>query len=86
MVQTSQTDVEPFSRDKLLISIHEACKHRKDALEAATGLTRTVLNKLLPAAHNGTLKPQIIAAVAHGVLARFDATAATVYIAYHPGR
>src|SRR6185369_12958000 len=34
---------EPFQRDKLFISVYEACGHRKDALRAATALTGTAL-------------------------------------------
>src|SRR5579871_2649414 len=38
----------PFRQNKLLISIYNSCKHRETALDDATELTSTVLQKLKP--------------------------------------
>lgn len=73
----------PFSRDKLYISIYEACKHRQAAAQDAAGLTATIINRLLPAIIHGQLEAPTIVAVAGDVLRRFDAAAAVHYQAYH---
>ncbi len=76
--------LEPFSRDKLFISLYEACRHRKTAISDATGLTDTVLSKLWPRIETAALtRTQVIAATSE-VLKRFDRAAATAYRAYHP--
>ncbi len=77
---------EPFSRDKLLLSLHESCEHRENALSDAQGLTETVINKL-PAhiMHDnpGTLFNDDIARIAHVALNRFDQAAAVRYYSLH---
>lgn len=83
-VRHSATHVKPFSRDKLFISIHESCKHRKDATEAAAALTDTIINQILPTIHQGVITRGDIILIAKRVLARFDKAAATHYNAYHP--
>ncbi len=76
--------LEPFSRDKLLISIHFACGHRKHPTADATALCATVINKLLPQIIQATIpKDNIINTVA-SALRRFDKAAAIQYLAYHP--
>jgi transcriptional regulator NrdR family protein len=84
LFEKTKRHVEPFSRDKLLISIFEACKHRKDALEAATGLTDTIIAKLLPTLREPRVTRGDVCTIAHKVLANFDKAAASAYIAYHP--
>lgn len=76
--------LEPFSRDKLFISLYEACKHRKDATEAATGLTDTVISRLLPSITNATVNRADIITTAQKALAHFDKAAASSYLAFHP--
>src|SRR5688500_613633 len=51
----NRSHLQPFSRDKLYLSIYEACKHRKTPVDDATGLTRTVLTKLVPRIESATL-------------------------------
>jgi transcriptional regulator NrdR family protein len=75
----------PFSRDKLFMSLYESCKHRPAALSDASSLTTTIISGLLkdqPQA--GLLHRKHIAQTAHHLLSRFDKTAASVYLAYHP--
>jgi transcriptional repressor NrdR len=74
---------EPFSRDKLLISIFESCKHRKDAHKVAPGLTDTVLKQLEPLISGGALDVEQIITTTSTILERFDEVAAVYYRAYH---
>jgi transcriptional repressor NrdR len=79
-------DLEPFSRDKLLLSIHESCKHRSDAAEAASALTDTIIQQVLPTINDGLVARGDIVVIAKKTLAHFDKTAATHYTAFHPIR
>jgi len=76
--------LQPFSRDKLLLSLYISCKHRKSALEDASALADTVIRKLLDKARDGTLDSQMITDTAQVALNRFDKAASTHYAAYHP--
>ncbi len=76
--------LEPFNHDKLLFSLYSACGHRKDAANAASALTDTVISHLLPKIQNAILNRDTIAQEASRVIKRFDKPAATAYLAYHP--
>lgn len=76
--------LQPFSRDKLFISIFNSLKHRKNAVDEATALTDTVVIKLTAGFQNATLSGSEIITVVQAVLANFDQAAATHYSAYHP--
>lgn len=76
--------IEPFSRDVLMLSIHDSLRHRKTASADATALTRTIITHLLPYIHEASLQREEIVAIAHEVLNRFDKVAATHYKAFHP--
>jgi transcriptional regulator NrdR family protein len=76
--------IEPFSRDKLFISVYEACRHRKTASEDARALTDTVVKQLVGAKHSATVRRHHVVTVTTGVLERFDRVAAIQYLAYHP--
>lgn len=78
--------LEPFSRDKLLLSIHRSLLHRKDAATAATALTDTVLTKLLKFIDNAQLDRDIVVKATTEVLKRFDKSAAVTYSAFYPTR
>ena len=84
MVRHSVGDLEPFTRDKLFLSIYESCKHRTTALTDATALTQIVLSEAVPQAHSGVLPRNALQQVTHTVLRRMDPVAATLYVAYHP--
>jgi transcriptional repressor NrdR len=73
----------PFQRDILLISIYESCRHRKQAVEAATALTDTVLGKLRHKVKDASLKRQDVIKVTADVLKHYDKAAYTSYLAYH---
>jgi transcriptional regulator NrdR family protein len=83
-VQYSIRKLRPFSRDILLVSVYESCKHRSDALSDASALTQTIIGQLLAHIQEGKLDRDVIAAVTTAVLERFDKAAATMYAAYHP--
>jgi transcriptional repressor NrdR len=76
--------LEPFSRDNLFVSIYDSLKHRKTALEDASGLTDTVINKCLEHVANATLDRDDLVTVAAQTLKHFDKAAASHYTAFHP--
>ena len=73
----------PFNRDKLLLSIFTSCRHRPSALEDASALTETVMNKLLFTANNGVLEASAVASTVQVALNRFDKAASVHYQAFH---
>lgn len=83
-VRYSTKELRPFSRDQLFATIYESCRHRPKAIADASALTQTVLDALRGLIQEGTLDRDVIATATHAVLERFDKTAATVYLAYHP--
>lgn len=74
----------PFSRDKLFLSIHDSLRHRKTVTSDATGLTETVLGRLLPLITQASLNTDEITCAAIKTLQHFDKAAATYYEAFHP--
>lgn len=85
MVQgTNANDITPLSRDKLFLSINASCGHRKDNINDASGLTDTILNKIIRTTKNGQIARHKIIEVVLEVLDNFDASASTMYRAYHP--
>jgi transcriptional repressor NrdR len=76
---------EPFSRDKLFLSLYRSCEHRKTVLEDAKGLTETVISRLAGSLSGGALSRQDIIGAAQVALNRFDKSASVHYAAYHKG-
>lgn len=76
--------LEPFYRDKLLISVYGSLSHRKTALSDAGAVADTVTIKLLDHSKRGLLSSQEIVEVTLSVLRRFDKAAATHYQAHNP--
>ena len=83
-VKNRSSRLEPFSRDKLFLSIWNSLQHRKTALTDASGLTDTVIKKLLQEVEAATLGSPSIARAVFVALNRFDKVAATHYQAFHP--
>lgn len=73
--------LEPFSRDKLFISLLESLRHRDTAIGDAGALTATVTAALRPI--NGIIGAGDIVEAAKAVLNRFDQVAAVHYGAFH---
>jgi transcriptional regulator NrdR family protein len=82
-VRNTQGALEPFSRDKLFVSLIRSLEHRKTALSDAMGLTETIIQKLSGNVANGTLQTRQIVQVAQVALNRFDAAASVSYAAFH---
>jgi transcriptional repressor NrdR len=82
-VQAKTKQKEPFSEDKLFLSVRECLTHRKDALEASRALTDTIVRQLLPSMSSGVIADRDIAKVVYGVLVRFDKPAAVFYKSHH---
>jgi len=80
----SSGQVEPFCRDKLFLSVYNSLGHRKDALEASTSLTDTILSRLLKATDGSAIGRTKLIDAATEVLKSFDKAAAVQYSAYHP--
>jgi transcriptional repressor NrdR len=74
----SSTSSEPFSRDKLFMSIKDSLQHRKTALSDATGLTDTIINDVL-LLKSATVPMEKLTAISYTCLRRFDKTASAVY-------
>lgn len=80
----SGRQLQPFLRDKLLISVFESCKHRKTAVSDAGGLTDTVLARLPEVmAEGGVIESLHLSALVLDVLEKFDTVASTHYQAFH---
>jgi hypothetical protein len=66
------------------MSIYDSLKHRKSALNDATGLTDTVISQLYPLMSDAVIEKTAITEVTGVILHRFDKAAATHYQAFHP--
>lgn len=84
IVVKNASALEPFSRDKLLMSIYDSLKHRKTAVTDAAGLTDTVVGRLYNTIKQAQVGTADIIAITSAVLKRFDKAAATHYLAFHP--
>lgn len=71
---------QPFSRDKLFISILDSLRHRKTALSDATALTDTIMARIL-AQKTPVLTTGDLSAISNTVITAFDKTAGAVYSA-----
>ena len=75
--------LQPFVRDKLLLSLHRSCQHRKTALADAQGLTDTIIKKILTQTSDGIINSQSIIQITQVALNRFDKAASVHYAAFH---
>jgi transcriptional regulator NrdR family protein len=75
---------QPFDRDTLYVSVYKALGHRKDAGNAASALTATIIAKVRTKASGAVIERNLIVTTALEVLANFDTVAAVQYGAYHP--
>lgn len=76
--------VEPFQRDYLFLSVHQAVGHRKTAAEDARALTDTIVGRLRGHIQDAGIERTQLVSVTTEVLKRFDRAAASAYAAYHP--
>jgi transcriptional regulator NrdR family protein len=82
-VQTKNTSLVPFNKQKLFIELYKACEHRPAALDDATALCDTIIGLLRGHANHGLLESHDIALTSHEVLRHFDRAAAVYYEARH---
>lgn len=82
-VRSSTGGLQPFSRDRLFLSLYKSCGHRQNAVQDAGALTDTVINKLGPWVTDGIVDWQTIVQTAQVALSRFDAVASVHYAAFH---
>lgn len=75
--------LEPFSRDKLFLSIYDSLKHRRNAVADATALTVTIISALTRKHKYPELDRTQIIFASGTILERFDSAAAIHYRAYH---
>lgn len=75
--------IEPFSETKLLISVYEACKHRKSPEEDAKHLTDTIIHRVFTSSPGTTVQRNLVIDKALLVLRQFDKAAAVQYEAFH---
>jgi transcriptional repressor NrdR len=81
---TDKTGVEqPFSRDKLFLSIWQACGNAPDAVATASALTETMVARLTVLARDGQLDAPSIARQTAAVLKRFQPLVALRYASMH---
>jgi transcriptional repressor NrdR len=84
-VARTTTELEPFSRDRLFVSVLESCRHRPSAIADTSNLTQQIIMRLLAAQKtSGLIDRTQIMTTTLSVLKTFDSTAATFYRAYHP--
>lgn len=83
LVRKNTGRLEPFSRDKLLISLYKSCEHRPTALSDAGGLCETVIKKLLTQVENGVINHGALIRTVQVALNRFDKAASVHYAAFH---
>lgn len=74
----------PFSRDRLLLSIHASLQHRPAAASDATALADTIIARLLVQMQHSVIEDTSIVNTVAVVLSRFDKAAAVHYQAFHP--
>jgi transcriptional regulator NrdR family protein len=85
VLDTKTNQLQPFSRDKLFISLYKSCCHRSSAVSDASSLVETAIKQLTtngePA--RALLTKTDIYTITQVILDRFDQAAASFYKAYH---
>jgi transcriptional repressor NrdR len=82
-VKTTSGGLEPFSRDKLFVSLHKSLLHRKTALEDADALSDTVIRRLTDRKQSRAIDKAQIIKIVQVTLTRFDRAAAVHYEVHH---
>jgi transcriptional regulator NrdR family protein len=77
------SQLQDFSRDRLLLSVYKSLAHRPAAVTDASELSKTIIAQLAARADHGLLFAHQIASEILVVLKNFDDAAATHYQAFH---
>lgn len=83
VVQNKANAIAPFSRDKLLMSIHKSVQHRTTAVTDAGDLADTVIHTLVRMRPGATITSSQLVQIIQVVLNRFDTAASVHYAAFH---
>jgi transcriptional regulator NrdR family protein len=83
VVKNRFSKIEPFSRDKLFLSLYNSLGHRKTALNDASAITTTIISKISEKSSSGLIEFNDISETVLNILSKFDKSAATYYRAYH---
>lgn len=84
VVRQKTGGIQPFDRDRLLISVYRAVGHRERPISDASALTATIAAELVHNTAGAAVNLADITETALQVLKRFDSAAAVQYAAYHP--
>lgn len=76
-------NLEPFLRDKLLLSVHSSLQHRKTAITDATALTDAIIGRLYVDVDNGSISSSSIAKKVLLTLNLFDKASSIHYQSFH---
>lgn len=82
-VNNSQKALQPFSRDKVMLSVYLSILHRKTALDDSTALIGTILPRVVAHSNRGVIDSKEIFEITLGVLTNFDKAGATYYQAHN---
>ena len=82
-IKTTSGRLQPFLRDKLLVSVHLSLSHRKTALSDSTELTDTIIGTLAGLHTDGVIDITALTDEAASTLARFDNAAGVYYKAHY---
>jgi len=84
MVKSGTSHIVPFERDRLYISIYDACRHRPTAIKDATALVETIIGLFASGiAAGGIVTRSDLVKTTADVLRRFDSAANVYYMAFH---
>ena len=82
-VRSKTGHLQPFSRDRLFISVYRAVGHRERAVDDASALTATIAAKLVHSTSVAAISPADIINTTLQTLKQFDTAATVQYQAYH---
>ncbi|HUC88328.1 MAG TPA: hypothetical protein VMR95_04240 [Candidatus Binatia bacterium] len=85
VLDTKTNQLQPFSRDKLFISLYKSCGHRPSAASDASSLVETAIKRLTTKGEptKAMLTKSDIYTTSQTILDHFDQAAASSYRAYH---
>ncbi len=79
-------NLKPFNRDILFISIFNSLKHRNNAIDEASELSITVINKIQSDITDAVINVKKIKEITYNCLKNFDFVASVQYKAYYIDR
>ena len=84
--EPQNSELQPFDRDRLFVSLYESLRHRgrSAASHDARALADTVTAHIIKTNIRGRVQARTIRDIALHTLQRFDKAAASHYAAFHP--